>query len=241
MRQPGFVFIPGYHFFIPIKLTKFVYLMRVLGHIFVLLYLSIIGISVSYAQSSPNDTIRLGVINMKGVDYPMVFLNEYTITEKYLDANEKERLMKLRNDVYVVYPYALAASVVFKDINRHLEELPDRHSRKAYLKSIDKQLDRTFKEPLKNLSIDQGHVLIKLIDRQTGENCYEIIKELKGPFAAIAWQSVGIFFKNNLRREYDPEDRDKDIERITTDLETSYYYRFQLQQQQDLMKKIGKK
>ncbi len=192
------------------------------------------------AQNSVNDTIRLGAVMENGVSYPIIFLPEYELIGPLMDPKERARRDRLKNDVYVVYPYAIAAAAVFKDINDNLDKLDGRRDRKRYLKSIDKNLDHTFKEPLKNLSIDQGHVLIKLINRQTGQNCYSIIKELKGGFSAILWQSVGVLFNNNLARDYDPEDRDKDVEMIVKELEASMYYRYQLSQQQALLKKVAK-
>jgi len=192
------------------------------------------------AQYSENDTIRLGALTEKGHVYPVVLLPEFEIKGAIMDPDERKRRDKLRHDIYVVYPYALTAAAVFRDVNKSLDSLDGRRSRKAYLKSIDKKLDGIFKEPLKNLTIDQGHILIKLIDRQTGENCFSIIRELKGGFSAIMWQSVGVFFKNNLKHEYDPEDGDREIECIVRELEASNLYRYQLYQQEALLKKIKK-
>ena len=103
---------------------------------------------------------------------------------------------------------------------------------------MDKQLDHLFKDPLKQLSIDQGHVLIKLVNRQTGRNCYSIIKELKGGLSAVVWQSVGVFFNNNLNRDYDPTGDDKEVEDIVHDMEASTAYRYQVYQQQALLRNV---
>ena len=192
------------------------------------------------AQTSPNDTIRLGAITERGLVYPMILLPEFAERGALMDGEEKVRKNKLRSDVYEVYPYALAAAAMFKEINTNLDKLSERRERKRYLKTMDKQLDHLFKEPLKNLSIDQGHVLIKLVNRQTGQNCYSIIKELKGGFSAVLWQSVGVFFNNNLNRDYDPEGDDKEIESIVRDLEASNAYRYQMYQQQALLNKVKK-
>ena len=191
------------------------------------------------AQQPPsaNDTIRLGAVIEHGVVYPMILLPEVETIDKYLDAKERIRRDKLRSDIFAVYPYALTAAAVFKDINDNLNNLDRRHDRKKYLKSVDKSLDATFKDPLKNMSIDQGHVLIKLINRQTGTNCYHIIKELKGGLTAVMWQGVGVFFNNNLNRDYDPENEDRELETFVRELESSNAYRYQLSRQDELLKK----
>ncbi|MCD6010471.1 MAG: hypothetical protein K0Q79_333 [Flavipsychrobacter sp.] len=189
------------------------------------------------AQVSENDTIRLGATVENGITYPMILLDEVETYSTYLNAAERIRRDKLRRDIFVVYPYALTAAAVFNDINANLDQLDRRRDRRKYLKAVDKSLDRTFKEPLKNLSIDQGHVLIKLVNRQTGVNCYHIIKELKGGLSAMMWQSVGVFFNNNLKRNYDPTGDDYELETFVREMEASNAYSYQLSKQNELMKK----
>lgn len=192
------------------------------------------------AQASVNDTIRVGAIVENGQVYPMILLPEVTTISQYSDPKERLRRQKLRSDIFTVYPYALTAATVFKEIDDSLDTYDRRHDRKKYLKSVDKNLDATFKEPLKNLTIDQGHILIKLINRQTGQNCYSIIKELKGGFSAMLWQSVGVFFNNNLNKDYDPTGKDKELEELVKEMEASATYRYEIYQQEALLRKIKK-
>ena len=199
----------------------------------------IVSPSRTKAQSG-NDTIRLGAVVENGITSPLIFLPEYLKTGIAIDEEAKKERIRLRNNIYKVYPYALAAAAVLKDVNTNLERQQDRRSRKKYLKEIDRQLDNTFKEPLKNLSVDQGHVLIKLINRQTGQNCYSIIRELKSGFSAMIWQGVGVLFNNNLKHNYDPQGEDSEVEKIVRDMEASAAYSYQLYRQEELMKKISK-
>lgn len=190
------------------------------------------------AQVGVNDTIRLGAVVENGATYPMAFLPEYTKTALYLDNDARLRRDRLRRDIYIVYPYALTAATILGDVHKILDTLESRRERKRYLRETDRKLDVAFKKPLKNLTVDQGHVLVKLINRQTGQNCYSIIRELRGGFNAVVWQSVGVMFNNNLRREYDPEGDDAEIEGIVQVLESSANYRYHLYMQQELMRTI---
>lgn len=192
------------------------------------------------AQLSPNDTIRLGAIVENGQTYPMILMDEFMVKAQYFTVEERKKRDQLRYDITMAYPYAITAAAIFKEINDNLENLDARRDRKKYLKKMDKNLDMVFKEPLKNLSVDQGHILIKLINRQTGTNCYHIIKELKGGVTAVMWQGVGIFFNNNLNRDYDPEGDDKQLEIFVRELEASNNYRYQLIQQEAMLKKINR-
>jgi hypothetical protein len=170
-----------------------------------------------------------------------VFLEDYTCKSQMLNAEDRKRLNKLRNSVNAVYSYAITASAIFNEMHAEMEKMDRRRDRKKFKKEWDQKLNMTFKKPLKDLSVDQGHILIKLIARQTGQDCYSVIREMKGGLSAMMWQSVGVFFNNNLKKDYDPQGEDKELERIVKELEESNQYRYQLYLQDEMMKKIGKR
>lgn len=198
----------------------------------------ITGYMHSYAQKrSATDTILLGAIVYNGDTIGMVFLPEFELKDKLPRhyARDQQRMNELRYNVTKVYPYSIAAAEILKDVDVNLDKCPDKKSRKAYLKTVEKRLNQRFKGELEDLSIAQGQILVRLIDRQTGKNCYSIIQELKGGFSAVVWQSVALIFSNNLKREYDPTDRDKDIEGIVREIEIANYNQYQLYRQQQRM------
>lgn len=129
---------------------------------------------------------------------------------------------RLRNAVYVTYPYAMAASRVMNEINARLVHVTDKKQRKAIIRSREKELKKEFTDKLTNLSVYQGKVLMKLIYRQTGNNCYEIIDEYKGFVTAAFWQGVAILFGSNLKQRYDPSGNDALMERIVQDVAKMY-------------------
>ena len=180
------------------------------------------------------DTILMGGI-VVGVDtFAYSYLADVTITRP-LPAGYASRhrvdMTQLRYNVQIVYPYAVIAAEVLKDVDVSLARCPDKPARKAYLKKVEAELNKRFKGQLKNLTITQGQILVKLIDRQTGKNCYSIISEMKGGFNAFVWQGVALLFSNNLKREYDPQDRDRDIESIVQDIEATAWRNYYIQQQ----------
>jgi len=119
---------------------------------------------------------------------------------------------RIRNNVKKVYPYAILAAAKLKEYDIILEKMPNERVRKAYLKMCDKELRNQFSSELKNLSVNQGRILMKLIDRETGKTTYTIVKELRGNFQAFMWQSLTVLFGNTMKQEYDPEGEDKLIE-----------------------------
>ncbi|SFW24082.1 DUF4294 domain-containing protein [Chitinophaga sancti] len=166
------------------------------------------------------DSIPVSAVIINGDTIPSITLQIVEVIDKLPKKFRKQReaWTRLRNAVYVTYPYAVQASRILKDVNSKLAALHDKKDRKAYLASVEKQMKAQFGDKLENLSIYQGRILMKLINRQTGQNCYEIIKELKGGFSARMWQTVAFFFGGNLKSEYDLEE-DKDIEAIVQEIE----------------------
>lgn len=191
-----------------------------------------------YAQPSGNDTLLLGAIVVESDTFAMAYLDEVTISDKLPKrlAKQRARYDRLRHNVTRVYPYAVIAAEVLKDVDVELAKLEnDKKKRKEFLKSKERELNKRFKGELEDLTITQGQLLVKLINRQTGKNCFGIIKELKGGFSAVVWQSVALLFSNNLKREYEPDGRDKEIEAIVVELEANYFYKYRYQRQNALM------
>jgi hypothetical protein len=129
---------------------------------------------------------------------------------------------RLRNAVYVTYPYAMSASKIMNQINLQLVNVSDKKKRKAIIHSREKELKSQFADKLTQLSVYQGKILMKLIYRETGNNCYEIIEEYKGTFNAAFWQTVALVFGSNLRQNYDAKGADAGMEQIVQDVERMY-------------------
>ncbi|MBK8089562.1 MAG: DUF4294 domain-containing protein [Chitinophagaceae bacterium] len=131
---------------------------------------------------------------------------------------------RLRNAVYLTYPYARSAGVVMVDVNKHLESISGRAERKKYIKSREKELRAAFTDKVTDMSIYQGKVLMKLINRQTGNNCFEIIREMKNGFTAGFYQTLMFLVGSSLKQEWNPqEDKfDRQIESIVQEIDRMY-------------------
>ncbi len=181
----------------------------------------------SKPQLSKRDTILVGAIF-----YDNVWMPYKELDNVYISNLPPERLAKLiqkynrlRNAVYVTYPYARTAGNTLLDVAAHLNTITSKRERKKYIKSREKELKTQFADPLTNLSVYQGKVLMKLINRQTGNNCYEIIKEYKGGLNARMYQTVAFFFSSSLKQDYDLESdaTDRQIETIVKEIDATWY------------------
>ncbi|MDR1054599.1 MAG: DUF4294 domain-containing protein [Prevotellaceae bacterium] len=132
---------------------------------------------------------------------------------KFTSKKEYRRYYRTVYNLKKVYPYAQIAKRKLGELNRQYLELP-RKEKKKYLKIFEKELFAEFEAPLRKLTRSQGKMLIKLINRETGETSYEIIKELKGGFNAFLWQSVARIFGSNLKSKYDKHGDDEILEEL---------------------------
>jgi len=138
---------------------------------------------------------------------------------KFKNARERKRYSRLVRDIKKVYPLAVEARNRFYYIQSELQKIKDPIKQKLFLKEQEQLLKDEFEDDIRRLTIRQGRLLIKLIDRETDKTSYELIKELKGSFSAFFWQTVARFFGENLKEQYDPEQEDKYIEEIVHRIE----------------------
>jgi hypothetical protein len=202
--------------------------MRGLHKIIWILMLHLLCSGGTYAQEpGPHDTIILGAVKVGDEIFGMAYLDEVEIFGRYTDPKRKAELDRLRYNVFKVYPYAVTAAYLLDKVEKETSVRTNKKDRKKYLKNMEAEMKARFKDELKNLSMNQGQILVKLINRQTGRDCYSVIKEIKGGFNARIYQTTAFFFDNNLKNQYDPFGKDKDIEMIVREIESRNYYQYQ--------------
>ena len=173
-----------------------------------------------------NDTLTVSAIVYEGELMPYKELEMVYVSNLPPDqlAKYMQKYNRLRNAVYVTYPYARIAGITLNDVNAHLVAVTSKSARKDYIKTREKELKEQFSDPLTNLSVYQGRVLMKLINRQTGNNCYNLIKEYRGGLSARVYQTVAFFFGSTLKQDYDLNDpTDRQIESIVKEIDGVWY------------------
>ncbi len=178
-------------------------------------------------KTGPKDTLIVPAIYYNGEWMPYAQMEVVYVSNLSPDklANYIKEYNRLRNAVYVTFPYAKSAGAVINDVQSHLNGITSKKERKKYIKTRESELRKQFSDPLSELSVYQGKVLMKLIYRETGNDCYEIIKEYRGGLNARMYQTVAFFFGSNLKQEFDAahDPTDRQIENILQEL-TNYWY-----------------
>ena len=194
----------------------------------ILLIIFTAGERVAHAQTGVYDTVKTYAVVYDGDTIEAKTLSAVDFYARIANANREMRakMTRLRNAIIVTYPYAMRSGLILNDMNVALAAITEKSARREYIKSREKELKKEFTDPLSNLSIYQGRVLMKLINRQTGNNCYDIIKEYKGGFTARFYQTVAFFFSSNLKQDYEPRSDDQEIEMILKEVCRTYgfYY-----------------
>jgi len=175
------------------------------------------------SDSLPDKVFLLQKVDRGGETLPEVEIREVTIfakpKSKSARRSEYRQYERLIYNIKRVYPYALMVRAKLESVNEELKKIEGDRERKNYLKSVEKDVFAEYEGDMRQMTMTQGKILIKLIDRETQNTSYELIKEYRGKFSAAFWQSIARIFGTNLKAEYDPLGEDALIESIIMEID----------------------
>ncbi|MGJ1267972.1 DUF4294 domain-containing protein [Sphingobacterium spiritivorum] len=151
---------------------------------------------------------------------PWFPIPEVVVTGKRIWSSEdaKKEYLRLRRNVLRVLPYAIYAQKRYDQLDRDLALVNDKKEQKRLIKACEEEIKEKFTKEIKNLSVSQGKILIKLVDRQTGKTSYDMVREMKGGLTAFFYQGIAKVFGHNLKSTYDSQE-DFEIENIIRSFE----------------------
>ena len=176
------------------------------------IFLTILGgitTSLSAQRSRGISDIRYEV---RGSDTSLVITLRDILVPYFKKKRDMRIYARLVRAVKLTYPIALEANRRLKEMEAHLMTLPSEKEQRIYIKNVEDSLTKEYTPILKKMSMYQGMVLLKLIDRETGRTSFRLVQELRGKFAAFFWQGIARLFGANLKLEYDKEGEDALIE-----------------------------
>ena len=133
---------------------------------------------------------------------------------KFKSKQQEKFYWRTVRDVKKCLPYAKKITKDMEYADKELAKLPDDKARRKWWKQYERQLYKKYEKDFRNMYASQGMMLMKLMDRETDKTSYELIKKYKGKASANFWQFVAKLFKNDLKEEYDANDKDRIIERV---------------------------
>ena len=159
---------------------------------------------ISDFAEDKNDTLRVVILNDINIYPPQAFKNQA----------EEEKYLKLIRDVKKTLPYAKIIYSTLIETYEYIMTLPTEKEREDHLKRIEKDLYDEYMPVLKKMSLSQGKLLIKLVDRECNQSSYNILKAFLGPFRAGFWNIFAGMFGASLKTTWDPNGKDSEAERI---------------------------
>ena len=132
-----------------------------------------------------------------------------------MKGREWRQYYRLVHNFSKAYPYALVAkklvmeadSVIAADNLKGIK-------REKYINKVQKELFSVFESQMRSLTVSQGALIMKLVDREVGKSSYNIIKGYKSGITAGFWQGIAKMFGSDLKKPYDPEGEDAATEEL---------------------------
>jgi Domain of unknown function (DUF4294) len=145
------------------------------------------------------------IITEAGDTLILANLDDVSITAMRSFASDEDykKYQRFRNYAAKVYPYAKEAIRIFRELEYASQHMSKRE-RKKKIAELEEQLTKEFEQPLTNLTKLQGKIMIKMIEKETGEPIYNMIKELKGGFKAFYWNAFSKLYSYDLKEGYNP-------------------------------------
>ncbi|MBD5194674.1 MAG: DUF4294 domain-containing protein [Bacteroidales bacterium] len=194
----------------------------------VLTVMSALGTVCAYGQENepiPSVPIKAyegftRFVDEYGDNVRMYYIKNITVYPplKFKNKKEEEFYWRTVRDVKKTLPYAKLAFSTLCETYEYIQTIPDKKTREAHLKRLEKDIFEQYKPVVKKMTKSQGKVMLKLINRETDQTSYNIVKAFLGSFRAGFWQTFGRFFGMNMKSGFHPEKNKEDaiIERIAT-------------------------
>lgn len=170
--------------------------------------------------------VNAGIIELmitdKGDTVPVFIMPVATLTSSN-DPMYESRYRRMKDNTIKVYPYAHKAVNLMKEIDEVTNELDRRKDKKKYLNKLEDELKDQFKHELTNLTTTQGKILVNIIERETGQRFFDIVKDLKSGVSAFFFQQIGKRYGYDLKDGYNVAENQM-LEKILTDLDADPKY-----------------
>ncbi len=163
------------------------------------------------------------IIDQYGDTCRLTYIREIVVFPPLKFKNKKEEQFYWRTvrDVRKTLPYAKLAFATLCETYEYIQTIPDKKERERHLKTLEKDIFQQYKPVVKKMTKTQGKVMLKLINRETDQTGFNIVKAFLGSFRAGFWQTFGRFFGINMRVGFHPDKNKEDaiIDRVATLIE----------------------
>lgn len=185
--------------------------------------LALAGVNAQAVTQANQDTLRRTVI-INGDTLTLINLKQVTIFPPKVFKNrfQERQYWRLVRNLKKVYPYSKIVAYTVKEVDAKIADMKSDKERRKFMREFEDSLWKEYEADLREMTITQGRLLFKLVDRETANSTYYWIDSYRGSFSAFFWQGVARLFGTNLKTKYDPKGEDALIEEIVTCIEKGY-------------------
>jgi hypothetical protein len=186
--------------------------------------------SINKTQDTiPGRVYLLQKVERNGETLPEVEIKEVSVMAHSKSSaarktnSDYRKYTRLLYNIKLVYPYAVIVRSKLSQVNDELSQIKNDKDRRKFMKNVEKEVLDKYEGEISELNITQGRLLIKLIDRETQNTSYDLIRQYRGGLTAAFWQGIARLFGTNLKEEYDPYGEDAIIEFVVRDIEAGAF------------------
>jgi len=180
-------------------------------------------VSINEVVAQKEDDFMMGIIRNGDTIIHKNLIEITVLPEKeFKNARQERRYNRFVHKVKKVYPYARMAGDMLNEYEPKFLALETDKERRQMMKELEQQLLNEYKDDMKKMTLSEGRLLLKLIDRETSRTSYTLIREFRGGVSATFWQGLARLFGSNLKSEYEPHGEDRTLEEIVRLIEVGY-------------------
>ncbi len=176
----------------------------------------------SFAQKSDSSFVMGFIHNGDTIIYKNLIEITVIPPREFKNARQARRYGRFVDKVKKVYPYAQLAGDMLDEYEPRYLALESDKERRQLMKDLEQQLLDEYKDDLKRMTLSEGRILLKLIDRETSQTSYALIKDFRGGVSATFWQGIARLFGSNLKSGYEPQGEDQMLEEVVRLIEVGY-------------------
>ena len=139
---------------------------------------------------------------------------------KFKNKQQERYYWRTVRDVKKTLPLSKYVMEVIVATNDTLMKLPTKRERDKYMRGFEKRIYAQEYDRMSKLTLRQGMLLMRLIDRECDTSSYDLIKAYRGSFTAGFYQMFAKMFGANLKSEFGSHEDDATIERIINLIES---------------------
>lgn len=198
--------------------------MRKLLQALVVMIFVLLGAAVQKAEAQQKDSsFVMGIVKNGDTIIHRNIIEIVVLPDRQFKNKRQERQYgRFVDKVRKVYPYARLAGQMLDEYEPKYLALDNDKDRRKMMKDLEQQLLDEYKDDMKRMTISEGRILLKLIDRETSRTSFALIKDFRGGVSATFWQGIARLFGSNLKSEYEPQGEDQLLEEVVRLIEVGY-------------------